>query len=45
MNFKQSGGKVVDWIHVAQDRDHWQAVSNTIMDMYIYNHKNLKQIF
>ena len=28
---------------MAQDRDHWQAVTNTIMNICIYNHKNLKQ--
>jgi hypothetical protein len=44
MNFMESGGKVVDWIRAAEDRDHWQAVSDTIMDIYIYTHKNLKQI-
>jgi hypothetical protein len=22
----------VNWIHLAQDRDHWQAVVNTIMN-------------
>ena len=43
MNFKESGEEGVDWIHVAQDRAHWQAVLNTVMNIHIYNHKNLKQ--
>jgi hypothetical protein len=25
----------VDWIHLAQDRDQWQAVSNTVMDFRV----------
>lgn len=43
MNFKESSGEGVDWNNMAEDRDHWQAVTNTIMNIHIYNHKNLKQ--
>jgi hypothetical protein len=25
----------VDWIHVAKDRDQWQAVVNTVMNILI----------
>jgi hypothetical protein len=25
--------EVVDWIHLAQDRDNWQAVVNTVMNL------------
>jgi hypothetical protein len=29
------GWGVVDWIHLAQDKDKWQAVINTIMNLRI----------
>jgi hypothetical protein len=25
----------VDWIYVAQDRDRWRAVVNTVMDLWV----------
>jgi hypothetical protein len=27
------GWKVVDWIHLAQNRDKWRALMNTVMDL------------
>jgi len=27
--------KGVDWIHLAQDRDHWRAVVNTVMNLRV----------
>jgi hypothetical protein len=27
--------KVVDWIHLAQDRDQWRARVNTIMNVWV----------
>jgi hypothetical protein len=29
------GWKVVDWIHLAQDRDHWQALVCTVMKLRV----------
>jgi hypothetical protein len=29
------GWGVVDWIHLAQDRDHWMAVVNTVMKLRV----------
>jgi hypothetical protein len=31
----KQGGKVVDWIHLAQDKDQWRAVMNTAMKLGI----------
>jgi hypothetical protein len=33
MNLKGIGWKGVEWIHLAQDRDQWQAVVNTVMNL------------
>jgi hypothetical protein len=32
MDLREMGWKVVDWIHLAHDRYHWQAVVNTVMN-------------
>jgi hypothetical protein len=29
------GGRCVDWIYVAQDRDQWRAVVNTVMNLQV----------
>jgi hypothetical protein len=29
------GWEDVDWINLAQDRDRWQAVVNTVMDILV----------
>jgi hypothetical protein len=34
MDHKESRWKVVDWIHLAQDRDQWQTLLNMVMNMY-----------
>jgi hypothetical protein len=31
MNLDEIGYGDVDWIHLAQDRDRWQALLNTVM--------------
>jgi hypothetical protein len=31
MNLKEIGWKSVDWIRLAQDRDRWRALVNTVM--------------
>jgi len=35
MDFKEIGYKGVDWIHLAEDRDHWQALVNTLMSLRV----------
>jgi hypothetical protein len=32
---KEVGWESVDWIHLAQDRDWWQAVINMAMDIWV----------
>jgi hypothetical protein len=34
-NLKEIGWKVVDWINLAQDKDQWRAVPNTVMNMWV----------
>jgi hypothetical protein len=37
----EMGRKDVDWMHVAQDRDKWQALVNTTMNLQVpYNWRN-----
>jgi hypothetical protein len=33
MDLREIGWDGVDWMHFAQDRDHWWAVVNTIMNL------------
>jgi hypothetical protein len=35
MHTKFWSKNVVDWMHVAQDRDHWRAVVNTVMNLRV----------
>jgi hypothetical protein len=35
MDLMEIGWEVVDWIHVAQDRDQWQAVVKTVMNLRV----------
>jgi len=35
MALMEIGWGVVDWIHLAQDRDQWWAVMNTVMNLQI----------
>jgi hypothetical protein len=32
-NLKQTERQRVDWIHLAQERDHWRALANTAMNL------------
>jgi hypothetical protein len=34
MNLREIGlgGEGIEWIHLAQDRDHWQTVVNAVMN-------------
>jgi hypothetical protein len=32
---REIGCEGVDWIHLAQDRDHWRAVVNTVMNLRV----------
>ena len=33
MNLREIGWKCVDWIKLAQDRDNWRALVNTVMTL------------
>jgi hypothetical protein len=33
MDLREIGWGVMDWIHLAQDRDQWWAVVNTVMNL------------
>jgi len=35
MDLKKTGREGVDWIHLAQDRDQWRAVVNTVMNLWV----------
>jgi hypothetical protein len=34
-DLREGGWKNVDWIHLAQDRDQWQAPMNTVMGIRV----------
>jgi hypothetical protein len=35
MDHREIGGGVMDWIDLAQDRDQWRAVVNTVMNLWV----------
>jgi hypothetical protein len=35
MDLREIGWGSVDWIHLAQDRDRWRAVVNTVMNLRV----------
>jgi hypothetical protein len=35
MDLREIGFGDVDWINLAQDRDRWRAVVNTVMDLRV----------
>jgi hypothetical protein len=35
MDLREKGCEVVDWIHLAQDKDQWWAVVNTVMNLRV----------
>jgi hypothetical protein len=35
MDFRDPGWGGVDWINLAQDRDQWRALTNTLMNLLV----------
>jgi hypothetical protein len=35
MDHRKTGWEGVDWIHLAQDRDEWWVVVNTVMNLRV----------
>jgi hypothetical protein len=35
MDLREIGWGDVEWIHLAQDRDHWRAVVNAVMNLRV----------
>jgi hypothetical protein len=35
MDLTETGSGDVDWFHLAQDRDRWQALVNTVMSIWV----------
>jgi hypothetical protein len=35
MNLREIGWEDADWMHLACDRDHWQILVNTVMNLWL----------
>jgi hypothetical protein len=35
MTFREVGWRGMDWINLAQDRDRWRALVNTVMNLWV----------
>jgi len=35
MDLNETGWEFVDWIHLSQDRDWWQALVNMVMNLQV----------
>jgi hypothetical protein len=40
MDLGEIGWGVVEWIHLAQDRDHWRAIVNAVMNLRVLAPRN-----
>jgi hypothetical protein len=40
MDLMETGWRSVDWIQLAQDRDRWRALVNTVMNLWILAPRN-----
>jgi hypothetical protein len=40
MDLREIGGGCVEWIHLAQDRDHWRAVVNVVINLRVLTPRN-----
>jgi hypothetical protein len=38
MDLREIGWDGVDWVDLAQDRDHWRALVNTVMNLRVPKH-------
>jgi hypothetical protein len=36
INLREIGWSSMDWIHLAQDRNHWRALGNTVMNLRVH---------
>jgi hypothetical protein len=35
LDLREIGSEGVDWMHLAQDRDQWQALVNRVMNIWV----------
>jgi hypothetical protein len=35
IDLRETGWEAVDWMHLAQDRDQWQALVNTVTNLQV----------
>jgi hypothetical protein len=35
MNLRETGWDGMDWIHVAEDRDHWRVIVNMVINFWV----------
>jgi hypothetical protein len=35
MDLREMGWKVVDWMHLTQDKDQWRALINTVINLWV----------
>jgi hypothetical protein len=35
MNLREIGWVGIDWVFVAEDRDHWRVLGNTVMNLWV----------
>jgi hypothetical protein len=40
VDLRECGWQVVEWIHLAQDRDRWWAVVNTVINLRVLEPRN-----
>jgi hypothetical protein len=44
MDLKETGCEDVEWIHLGQDRNQWQAFGNTVMNVQVLQRRKISPL-
>jgi len=45
MDLRETWSECVDWVHLAEDKDQWRAVVNSVMSLWVQKKKKKDEFF